>query len=113
MLFPPHNNSSSIFDPPKPIANASNLPIIFGRTVDGVLQQIIEFSLLDFISPWLGIVVRKQKILLHVLREHVWNALKKLRDRSVKVDAPKVLAVDMVIRITVHLEKIRIARARA
>lgn len=81
--------------------------------MDGVLQQIIEFTLRDFISPWLGYVVRKPKILSHVLREHLWTAVKKLRDRSVKVDAPKVISVDMIIRITVHLEKIRIAKARA
>lgn len=105
--------SSSIFDPPKPIANPSNLPIIFGRTVDGVLQQIIEYTLRDFVAPWLGHVVRKPKLLNDVIREDLWNGIKKLRDRAVKIDGSKVIAVDMVTRVTVHLEKIRIAKSRA
>lgn len=104
---------STIFDAPQPVTNPSCLPIIFGRTVDGVLQQIIEYVLRDFLSPWLGFVVRKPKVLLDVLREDLWHGVRKLRDRAAKVDAPKVLAVDMVIRITVHLEKIRIAKNRA
>lgn len=78
-----------------------------------MLQQIIEFTLRDYISPWLCYVVRKPKILAHVVREHLWTAAKKLKDRSVKLDMPKVISVDMIIRITVHLEKIRIAKARA
>lgn len=81
--------------------------------MDGVLQQIIEYTLRDFVSPWLGYVVRKPKLLTHVLREHLWTAVKKFKDRSVKLDMPKIISVDMVIRTTVHLEKIRIAKARA
>lgn len=44
---------SPLFDLPNPINNASHLPIIFGRTVDGVLLQIIDFSFRDLILPWL------------------------------------------------------------
>lgn len=57
-------------------------------------------------------VVRKPKVLLDVLREDLWNGIQKLRDRSIKLDAPKTMAVDMVVKVTIHLEKIRIARAR-
>uniref|UniRef100_A0A1B0CG91 Sorting nexin-25 n=2 Tax=Lutzomyia longipalpis TaxID=7200 RepID=A0A1B0CG91_LUTLO len=103
---------SNIFDSPKPIKNASSLPVIFGRTVDGLLQQIIEYTIRDFISPWLGHVVRKPKTLMDVVREDLWNAIQKLRDRAVKIDGPKMFAVDMVVRVTVHLEKIRIYQAR-
>ncbi|XP_059619274.1 sorting nexin-25 [Phlebotomus argentipes] len=103
---------SSIFDSPKPIRNASSLPVIFGRTVDGLLQQIIEYTIRDFISPWLGHVVRKPKTLMDVVREDLWNAIQKLRERAVKVDGPKMFAVDIVVRVTVHLEKIRIYQAR-
>ncbi|XP_037932092.1 uncharacterized protein LOC119666886 [Teleopsis dalmanni] len=45
---------SSIFDLPNPIKNPSNLPLIFGKTVDLQLQQIIEYVLRDFMLPWLG-----------------------------------------------------------
>ncbi|XP_055841813.1 sorting nexin-25 isoform X1 [Episyrphus balteatus] len=104
---------SSIFDLPKPIQNPSNLPLIFGKTVDLQLQQIIEYVLRDFMSPWLGHVATKPKLINDVLREDLWNAVQKIRERAIKVDAAKVIAVDMVNRVTVHLEKIRISEARA
>lgn len=105
--------SSSIFDLPKPIQNSSHLPIIFGRTVDGLVLQIIEYTLRDFVAPWLQYVVTKSKLLQDVLKEDIWNGIQKLKERSVKVDAPKIIAVDMTVRVTVHLEKLRIAKARA
>ncbi|GAB0086123.1 sorting nexin-25 [Sergentomyia squamirostris] len=103
---------SSIFDSPKPIRNASSLPVIFGRTVDGLLQQIIEYTIRDFIAPWLSHVVIKPKTLMDVVREDLWNAIQKLRDRAAKIDGPKIFAVDFVVRVTVHLEKIRIYQSR-
>lgn len=103
---------SSIFDPPKPIKSASSLPIIFGRTVDGVLQQIIEYTLRDFISHWLNYVVQKPKLLHDIVREDLWNAIQKLRDRAIKIDASKMIAVDMVVRVTIHFEKIRAAQSK-
>ncbi|XP_036347274.1 sorting nexin-25-like isoform X2 [Rhagoletis pomonella] len=104
---------SSIFDLPNPIKNASNLPLIFGKTVDLQLQQIIEYVLRDFMTHWLGHVVTQPKLMNDIVREDLWNAIQKLHDRGVKIDAAKIIAVDMVNRVTVHLEKIRIAEARA
>ncbi|XP_030378073.1 sorting nexin-25 [Scaptodrosophila lebanonensis] len=104
---------SNIFDLPKPIKNPSNLPLIFGKTVDLQLQQIIEYVLRDFMLPWLGYVVTKPKLINDVIREDLWNAVQKIHERATKIDAAKIIAVDMVNRVTVHLEKIRIAEARA
>ncbi|XP_053948481.1 sorting nexin-25 isoform X2 [Anastrepha ludens] len=104
---------SSIFELPKPIKNASNLPLIFGKTVDLQLQQIIEYVLRDFMTHWLGHVVTQPKLMNDIVREDLWNAIQKIHDRGVKIDAAKIIAVDMVNRVTVHLEKIRIAEARA
>ncbi|XP_017091493.2 sorting nexin-25 [Drosophila bipectinata] len=103
----------NIFDLPKPIKNPSNLPLIFGKTVDLQLQQIIEYVLRDFMLPWLGYVVTKPKLINDVVREDLWNAIQKIHERATKMDAAKIIAVDMVNRVTVHLEKIRIAEARA
>lgn len=58
-------------------------------------------------------VVRKPKNLADVLREDIWNGLQKLKERSLKIDAPKMIAVDMTARVTIHFEKLRIAEARA
>ncbi|XP_068158890.1 sorting nexin-25 [Drosophila tropicalis] len=104
---------SNIFDLPKPIKNPSNLPLIFDKTVDLQLQQIIEYVLRDFMLPWLGYVVTKPKLINDVIREDLWNAIQKIHERASKMDAAKIIAVDMVNRVTVHLEKIRIAEARA
>ncbi|SPP89957.1 blast:Sorting nexin-25 [Drosophila guanche] len=104
---------STIFDLPKPIKNPSNLPLIFGKTVDLQLQQIIEYVLRDFMLPWLGYVVTKPKLINDVVREDLWNAIQKIHERASKMDPAKIIAVDMVNRVTVHLEKIRIAEARA
>ncbi|XP_017034774.1 sorting nexin-25 [Drosophila kikkawai] len=104
---------SNIFDLPKPIKNPSNLPLIFGKTVDLQLQQIIEYVLRDFMLPWLGYVVTKPKLINDVVREDLWNAIQKIHERATKMDAAKIIAVDMVNRVTVHLEKIRISEARA
>lgn len=58
-------------------------------------------------------VVNKPKLLNDILREDLWNAIQKIRERSLKIDASKVIAVEMVNRVTVHLEKIRISEARS
>ncbi|KAJ6637054.1 Sorting nexin-25 [Pseudolycoriella hygida] len=102
-----------LFDLPKPINSTTHLPIIFGRTVDGVLLQIIDYSFRDMILPWLSYAVRKPKNLSDTLREDIWNGIQKLKDRAVKIDLLKMIAVDMTVRVTIHLEKIRIANARA
>ncbi|ALC48615.1 snz, partial [Drosophila busckii] len=104
---------SQIFDLPNPIKNPSNLPLVFGKTVDLQLQQIIEYVLRDFMVPWLGYVVTKPKLINDVVREDLWNAIQKIHERAIKMDPAKIIAVDMVNRVTVHLEKIRIAEARA
>lgn len=49
---------------------------------------------------------------MDILREDLWNGIIRLRERSIKIDAPKMIAVDMVFRVTVHMEKIRIAKSR-
>ncbi|KAH8387562.1 hypothetical protein KR093_007832, partial [Drosophila rubida] len=104
---------SNIFDLPNPIKNPSNLPLIFGKTVDLQLQQIIEYVLRDFMVPWLGYVVTKPKLINDVIREDLWNAIQKIHERAARMDPAKIIAVDMINRVTVHLEKIRIAEARA
>lgn len=64
-------------------------------------------------SPFLRSVVSDPKHHSDVLREDIWMGIQKLRDRAAKVDAARVIAVDMTVRVTVHLEKIRIAKSRA
>jgi sorting nexin-25 len=55
-------------------------------------------------------IVYDGKELIEILREDLWIATQKLVDRMKKVDAPKILAVDFVTKITNHLEKIRLMK---
>lgn len=53
-------------------------------------------------------IVHDPKNIMDVIKEDIWIATQKMIDRLRKVDAPKILAVDFVLKITNHLEKIRI-----
>jgi hypothetical protein len=44
--------SSRMFDIPK--RTKANMPVIFGRTIDNLLQQILGKALDDFVNSWLG-----------------------------------------------------------
>lgn len=67
----------------------------------------------NFIKSFFSHVVTKPKLVNDIVREDFWNAVEKMHERAKKMDASKIIAVDMVNRVTVHLEKIRIAEARA
>lgn len=56
--------------------------------------------------------MQKPKLLHDVVREDLWNAIQKLRNRAIKIDAAKMIAVDMVVRVTLHFEKIRVAQSK-
>lgn len=92
---------------------ASQLPILFGRTVDGQLLQVLEYTFRDFVTPWLREVTLHWRLHADSWREDIWLAVQRLKERALRVDAARLLAVDMTVRATVHLEKIRIAQARA
>ncbi|KXJ81886.1 sorting nexin-25 [Aedes albopictus] len=104
---------SHLFDPPSPPKSGANLPIIFGRTVDGLLQQIIGNAMRDIVSPALEEIVANPRRIIDLLKEDIWLGIDKLHERASRIDAPKMIAVDFVLKGTVHLEKIRIAQARA
>ncbi|XP_058443112.1 sorting nexin-25 [Malaya genurostris] len=104
---------SQLFDSPSPPRPGNSLPIIFGRTVDGLLQQIIANAMRDVVSPALSEIVANPRRIVDLLREDIWLGIEKLHERASRVDAPKMIAVDFVIKATIHLEKIRIAQARA
>ncbi|XP_039440568.1 sorting nexin-25 [Culex pipiens pallens] len=104
---------SQLFDQPSPPKNASSLPIIFGRTVDSLLQQIIGNAMRDVVSPALEEIIANPRRIADLLKEDLWLGIEKLHERASRIDAPKMIACDFVVKTTIHLEKIRIAQARA
>ncbi|KAL7027112.1 hypothetical protein ACKWTF_005311 [Chironomus riparius] len=97
-----------MFDVPK--RTKANLPVIFGRTIDNLIQQILSNALDEFVNSWLSKVVHDEKELVEIFREDLWIAGQKLVDRLRKIDAPKILAVDFVTKVTLHLEKTRMIK---
>ncbi|KAH9640653.1 hypothetical protein HF086_000597 [Spodoptera exigua] len=91
----------------------THLPVIFGRTVDSQLQLLIDYVLRDFVARWLKELSHKPEPVIDKFKEHVWGAVQNLYERLLRVDAEKLLASDMVTKITQHFERIRIARSCA
>ncbi|KAM3968308.1 LOW QUALITY PROTEIN: sorting nexin snazarus [Aphomia sociella] len=94
-------------------AKKTHLPIIFSRTVDSQLQQLIDYVLRDFVTCWLKELSHRPEPVVDKFKEHIWGAIQNLYERLLRVDTEKLLAGDMVIRITQHFERIRIAKSCA
>ncbi|XP_050079710.1 sorting nexin-25 [Anopheles maculipalpis] len=88
-------------------SNPGQLPIVFGRTVDGLLQQIIDNTMRDLVGPALETVVANPRRIVELLREDIWLGIEKLHERAARIDAPKLIACDFVQKVTLHLQKIR------
>lgn len=90
-----------------------HLPIVFGRTVDNQLQQLIDYFLRDFVTRWIRELTHKPEPVIEKFKEHIWGAIQNIYERLSKIDAEKLLANDMVTKITQHFEKIRISTSCA
>ncbi|KAL4713545.1 hypothetical protein ACJJTC_007783 [Scirpophaga incertulas] len=95
------------------VTKKCHLPIIFGRTVDSQLQQLIDYILRDFVSRWIKELAHRPDPVFEKFKEHTWGGIQNLYDRLLKVDAEKLLAGEMVMKITQHFERIRIAQSCA
>lgn len=91
----------------------NHLPVIFGRTVDSQLQQLIDYVLRDFVTRWLKEMSHRPEPVVDKFKEHLWGAIQNLHERLLRVDAEKLLASDMVLKITQHFERIRLAQSCA
>ncbi|XP_018331771.1 sorting nexin-25 isoform X2 [Agrilus planipennis] len=96
-----HNGSLEIESP------QSHLPVIFGRTVDSVLHQLLDYIVRDFILVYLKDYAYKPKPLTDTIKEDLWGSVQILSERISRVDHVKLIACDMVNKITLHFEKIR------
>lgn len=81
--------------------------------MDSQLQILIDYVLRDFVARWLKELSHRPEPVIDKFKEHVWEGVQNLYDRLLRVDAEKLLANDMVTKITRHFEHIRIARSCA
>lgn len=90
-----------------------HLPIIYGRTIDSLLEQLIDNILRDFLIMYLKAIDLETDALNVNLREDFWSALVHLNKRLGRIDWTKLIAQDVITKVTVHFEKMRIAQSRA
>lgn len=91
----------------------THLPVIFGRTVDSQLQLLIDYILRDFLAKWVNDLSHRPEPVVDKFKEHVWGAIQNVYERFQRVDAEKLIANDMITKITQHFERIRIAQSCA
>lgn len=78
-----------------------------------MLQQLIELILRDFLLVWLKDYSYKPEIVIEHFKENLWEAVQDLYERISRIDADKLIACDMISKITLHFEKIRVAQSSA
>lgn len=88
-----------------------NYNTIFGRTVDSLLQQLLDFIVRDYILVYLKEYAYNWESLGENIKEDLWSAIEILHSKLARIDQAKLIAIDIVIKITNHFEKIREAKA--
>mgnify|MGYP005985517065 FL=1 len=84
---------------------------VFGRTVDSLLQQLLDFIVRDYFLVYLREYAYNWEALGENIREDLWGAIEILHERLARVDHAKLIACDIVSKVTSHFEKIREAKA--
>lgn len=90
--------------PPKP----KRLPVIFGRMIDDTLQQLLDLILRDFVCNNLVSMGLGTNGLAQDIKEDIWKVIAKLQERISKVDLTKIVALDLITKVTHHFEMIRL-----
>ncbi|KAJ8949688.1 hypothetical protein NQ314_008150 [Rhamnusium bicolor] len=91
----------------------TNIPHIFGRTVDSLLQQLLDFVIRDYILIYLNDYAYKLELLEINIKSvgRFMGAVKALHEKLSRVDHAKLIACDIVSKITNHFERIRESKA--
>nr|CAD7400429.1 unnamed protein product [Timema cristinae] len=87
------------------------LPVIFGRMVDGILQQLMDLALRDFVGRLFNDLGFESYELIQDMKVDIWSVIHNIQERMSKVDKPKLIAVDLVNKVTFHFERVRFAQA--
>ncbi|KAK9875772.1 hypothetical protein WA026_009565 [Henosepilachna vigintioctopunctata] len=95
------------------IKSTINYPTIAGKTVDSLLEQILDFFVRDFILFYIRDHSYNPDLLCENIKEDLWSAARTLQERLSRIDHVKLIACDVVTKITVHFEKIREAKTLA
>ncbi|KAK4887229.1 hypothetical protein RN001_003500 [Aquatica leii] len=88
----------------------NHLPVVFGRTIDSLLQQLLDYIMRDFVYVYLKDYAYEPNVINDNIKEDLWSAINNLHERLTRVDHVKLIACDLVNRITNHFERIRDAK---
>lgn len=88
----------------------NNLTPIFGRAVDSLLQQMLDFLVRDYIIVYLQDYAFELDNISSNIKEDLWGAIHILHEKLARIDYVKLISCDIVMKITNHLEKIRDAK---
>ncbi|XP_044758531.1 sorting nexin-25 isoform X2 [Coccinella septempunctata] len=86
---------------------------IAGKTVDSLLKQLLDFFVRDFILYFVDNHAYDAESICENIKEDLWSGAKTLQERLSRVDHIKLIACDIVTKITLHFEKIREAKTLA
>ncbi|CAH0561356.1 unnamed protein product [Brassicogethes aeneus] len=92
--------------------NSTQLVSVFGRTVDSLLQQLLDFILRDYVSVYIKEYAYDAENLEYTIKEDMWGAIQILHERFARIDEAKLIAIDMVTKLTEHFENIREAKTQ-
>ncbi|CAB3359141.1 Hypothetical predicted protein [Cloeon dipterum] len=81
--------------------------------VDAVLQQVLDNALRDSLAELLQGLCANIDQITELLKEDIWEGIKKLHERLSQVDQTQLVACDMITRVTTHFERLRLAQAAA
>ncbi|XP_046489669.1 sorting nexin-25 [Neodiprion pinetum] len=95
------------------VRKPARYPLVFTRMVDGALQNLLDLAFKDFVGSWLAELAFGSEQIVDNMKQDVWGAIQSLHDRLARVDHTKLVACDLVNKVTFHFEKIRIAQAAA
>nr|XP_022906354.1 sorting nexin-25 isoform X1 [Onthophagus taurus] len=89
----------------------THLAVVFGRTLDSLLQQLLDYMTRDYIFYYYDKYSYKDFCIRDNIKEDLWGAVQVLHDRFSRIDHAKLLACDLITKITSHFEKIREAKS--
>ncbi|KAI4462490.1 sorting nexin [Holotrichia oblita] len=104
------NNLMHDYDLLKTKSPQNHLPVIFGRTLDSLLQQLLDYLIRDYIFYYFKKYAYKPELSRESIKEDLWGAIEILHERFSRVDHAKLMACDVVLKITNHFERIREAK---
>lgn len=89
--------------------DTKSAPVI-SRNIDETLNNLIELVSRDYILIWFGYLMHSDQETKKDLKKDFWVIIRKLSERLSNTDHVKLLAMDVIKKITDHFERIRLAQ---